>query len=182
MDTPTIPQLSPLSVGVSFEFLTRTSAELARDIVLGLDVPNKLAEHYGLNPTQWAVLSVWPAFRDRLTKAKEELAGPAGVMERARRKAQLAVDEFVVMDMATISGNPKATNRDRIAAAQTLIDVGGMGSRAQTMIAAASPGATTFGGPLIQIVMPDGGTLGVGHVQGDPLKQLEQKAKVVSDQ
>lgn len=183
MTAPTIPQLSPISVGVDLQFMQRQAAELARDIVLGLDSPAKLAENYGLTPTQWMVLSLWPAFTRMLTQAREELSGPAGVVERAKRKAQLAVAEFVVMDMATISGDRKATNRDRIAAAQTLVDIGGMGSRAQVAAAAVTPGAAaSFGGPLIQIILPDGATLGVGHVQESPLPALEQDAKIVSEQ
>lgn len=179
MDSPTIPQLSPLSVGIQPDFMRRSMAELARDIVLKLDAPNKLAESYGLSQTQWAVLQIWPAFISALTNAKEELSGPAGVRERARRKAQLAVDEFVILDMARITGDAKASNRDKIAAAEVLIDIGGMGSRAQ--VAAATPsGAVTFGGPLINIVLPDGSSLGVAHTAINPLPTIEGEAKVVT--
>lgn len=164
--------------------MQRQMSELARDIVLKLDAPNKLAASYGLTDTQWAVLQIWPAFLTAVSNAKEDLGGPASTVERARRKAQLAVDEFVIMDMATISGDKKANNRDRIAAAQVLVEVGNMSSRAQIAAASASPaaGAAFSAGPLIQIVLPNGSQLGVGSVDTSAaFKAIEGEARVVTD-
>ncbi len=182
MSAPTIPQLSPLSVGVTLSFMQRKQAELARDIVLGLDSPDNLATEYGLTPTQWMVLRLWPSFIKLITDTREELAGPAGVQERARRRAQLAVAEFAVLDMAQIMGDQKATNRDRIAAAGVLVDIGGMSAKVAAAAAAGNTPAAAFGGPRIQIMVPGGAALGIVAPTEDPIAAIAEKAKIVSEQ
>lgn len=182
MSAPTIPQLSPLSVGVTLSFMQRKQAELARDIVLGLDSPDNLATQYGLTATQWMVLRLWPAFIKLVTDAREELAGPAGVQERARRRAQLAVAEFAVLDMAGIMGNEKASARDRIAAANVLVDIGGMSAKVAAAASAGSGPAAVFGGPLIQIITPDGTAIGIVAPTSDPIAAIADKTKIVSEQ
>lgn len=152
--------LSPSTVGITPEFLRRKGPELARDIVCQLDTASKLAEMYGLSDVQWSVLRSWPAFVAMVKQANEDLGGPSGTIEKARRRAALAVSEVVVQDMATISGDPKAPYRDRIAAANLLADIGGVTAKQQAALAGA--GGTAYGGPLIQIVMPDGASINVG--------------------
>lgn len=161
-----IMQLSPTSVGISMEFMRRKAPELAADIVCQLDGAANLAATYGLTEVQWSVLKIWPSFQQLVKDANEELGGSAGTHERARRKAALAVAEMGVQDMATIMGDPKATPRDRIAAFSELKEVGMMGAKAQS---AAAAGAVVggFGGPLIQIIMPNGAKLNVGEVGVD---------------
>lgn len=162
--------------------MQRKAAELARDIVLGLDTPDNLAAQYGLTSTQWMVLRLWPAFIKLITDSKEELAGPTGVQERARRRAQLAVSEFAVLDMATIMGDQKASNRDRIAAANVLVDIGGMSAKVAAAAAAGNSPAAVFGGPLIQIITPDGTSLGIVAPTHDPIAAIADKTKIVSEQ
>lgn len=156
----TMSNLSPSDVGITPEFLRRKGPELARDIVCQLDSASKLAASYGISPEQWVVLRSWPAFIAMVKQANEDLGGPSGTIEKARRRAALAVSEVVVQDMATISGDPKAHARDRIAAANLLADIGGVTAKQQAALAGA--GGTAYGGPLIQIVMPGGERLNVG--------------------
>lgn len=163
------PKPTPTDVGISIGFMRRTAPELARDIVCGLDGATNLATTYGLTATQWQVLQNWPAFRQMVAEANEELAGSAGTAERARRKAALAISELGVQDMATIVGDPKANQRDRIAAFSELKDVAMLGAKQQLAVAtAAAAGAAGLGGPLIQIMMPSGSSLKVGEAEPAP--------------
>lgn len=162
-----VAQLGPTDVGIPLSFMRRQAYELAKDLAMQLDREDKLAEAYNLTPFQWQILKIWPSFVQMRKDASEELCGPAGTMERARRKAALAVDAMIIHDMAVISGDAKATNRDRIAAAQVLVDVGAVSSKAQL----ASAGAQTpiFGGALVQIFLPNGQQMHVGAAPaGDP--------------
>lgn len=161
----TIEQLTPTAVGISLDFMRRRAPELARDIVCRLDSAANLAASFGLSATQWVVLKTWPAFRQMVQEANEDLGGSAGTLERARRKAALAVSELVIQDMATISGDHKVAARDRIAAANVLVEVGAVSAKQQ--IAAGASGAV-FGGALIQIVMPNGTQLHVGEQEAEP--------------
>ena len=155
------------------EFMRRRAPELASDIVCQLDGAANLAAAYGITPTQWEVLRVWPSFQQLVKDANEELGGSAGTPERARRKAALAVAEVGVHDMACIMGSPKSSDRDRIAAMNVLVEVGMLGSKVQMAAATGAASGSSFGGPLIQIVMPDGAQLNVGMVGID-----EQRAAI----
>ena len=155
MTVPLVP--TPLSVGITAEFMRRQAPELARDIVCQLDGAANLASSYGLAPEQWAVLRTWPAFKEMVRTAQEELGGPSGAAERARRKAALAVDAFGITDMATIMGNPKAADKDRIAAFKELREVGAIDGK--NALAAAQAG---LAGPLVVINLGDGKQLSVG--------------------
>lgn len=152
-------QLSPGDVGVSNAFWKRQALELARDIVCGLDSAANLAKAYQLNDMQWLVLQQWPAWQRLMAEVSEELAGTAGTLERARRRAALSVAEFVVADMTDISGDPKVSPQHRIAAANVLVEVGHAGAKQQG--AAASVGAVGSYGALIQIIMPNGSEINV---------------------
>jgi hypothetical protein len=142
---------TPMDVGIEDGFFRRRAYELATDIVLELDSPENLAKSYGVTEEQWPVVRDWPAFRHMVAKAVEELSGPLGVAERARRQAKLAISEFGVHDMAVLMGDPKVLPRDRISAFDTLKDVAGLTSKGS---AAAVNNASA--GPLIQIFFPDG--------------------------
>lgn len=161
-------QLTPASVGIPIEFMRRRAPELARDIVCQLDAASKVALTYGLTEAQWDVLKVWPAFRQMVQEANEELGGSAGTTERARRKAALAISEVGVQDMAALMGDPKVPARDRINAFSELKDIACMGTKQQVAAAAAGGvAAVGWGGPLIQIVMPDGASLQIGEADVD---------------
>lgn len=172
-------QATPLDVGIPTDFLRRRAPELARDIVSGLDGAAKLAATYGLTPPQWEVLKTWPAFRQLVAEIREELGGSAGTLERAQRRARLAVAEFVVHDMAVISGNDKVAAKDRIAAAEVLVDIAGASAKIQQTAAATGLPVGGFGGgPLIQIVMPDGARLNVGEAAPVPSLPVIEGAAV----
>lgn len=170
-------QLSPGDVGVSAAFWKRQALELAKDIVCGLDNPNNLARGAGLSDMQWMVLQQWPAWQRLMSEVNEELAGTAGTLERARRRAALAVSEFVVTDMVQISGDPKVSPQHRIAAANVLVEVGHAGAK-QQQGAAAAVGAVGAYGALIQIIMPNGTEINVAPAPvvpqiGDALAKAE---------
>lgn len=166
-------QLTPASVGITLEFMRRRAPELARDIVCQLDAASKVALTYGLTETQWEVLKVWPAFRQMVQEANEELGGSAGTTERARRKAALAISEVGVQDMAALMGDPKVPARDRINAFSELKDIACMGTKQQVAAAAAGGAVVGFGGPLIQIVMPNGASLAIGEAAVDQTRLPE---------
>lgn len=155
--------ITPATVGISPDWLRRKGPELARDIVCQLDSPDNLAAAYGLNANQWSVLKGWHAFRQMVAEANEELSGSAGTPERARRKAALAVAEVGIVDMATIMGDPKANHKDRIAAFDQLKDIAMLGSKVQAGVIAGAAPVAGFGGALIQIVVPNGGTVSIGE-------------------
>lgn len=163
----TVVHVAPSSVGIAPDWMRRRAPELARDIVCQLDTASNLAKAYALTDIQWLALKVWPAFVQMVKDANEELGGSAGVTERARRKAALAVAEVGVQDMATLMGDSKVSPRDRIAAFDQLKDIAVLGSKQQIAAAAAvgGGGATAFGGALIQIIMPNGAQLNVGEVE-----------------
>ncbi len=181
-ESMSIVQMTPTSVGITMNFMRRQAPELARDIVCQLDRAANLAASYNLTPTQWEVLRVWPAFRQMVQEANEELGGSAGTLERARRRAALAVAEVVVQDMATISGDPKVAARDRINAAQLLADIGAVTAKQQAVVAGA--GGVGFGGALIQIVMPNGSHMQIGEAEPEPkLAVIEgQATRIENDQ
>lgn len=151
-----VPQ-TPASVGIDVKFLQRQAPELARDIVMRLDGARALAHHYGLSDAQWDVLRQWPAFVELIQRATEELTGPLGEVERARRKARLAVAEFGITDMATLMGDPKVSPQHRVAAFSELKEIAGLSGKTN----AAGAVAAGMGGPLIQINFPDGRQFGI---------------------
>lgn len=143
MSVPAI--ISPLEAGIPADFLRRSAPELARDIVAQLDGAAKLAESYGLTAAQWEALRHTAAFRKLVAEAHTELSGPAGIAERARRKAALAVERFGIADMAGILADTKAGASARIAAFGELKAVAGLDKQQSAMTA---PGTS---GPLIVI-------------------------------
>lgn len=181
----TVVHLAPSSVGISADWMRRRAPELARDICCQLDTASNLAASYNLTPVQWLALKVWPAFVQMVKDANEELGGTAGVAERARRRAALAVAEVGVQDMATLMGDTKVSPRDRIAAFDQLKDIAVLGAKQQIAAAAAVGGGGTggFGGALIQIIMPNGAQLNVGEVEaaGNGLPAIEGESVRVED-
>lgn len=156
MDLP-VPQ-TPLAAGVDPEFLRRKAPELAKDIVLKIGGARELAtQAYNLSDAQWDALRVSPGFLELMRMTAEELSGPVGIAEKARRQARIAVAEYVIADMAAMSGDPKIGAQHRIKAGEVLIEVAGISGKSAVQQAAAG-----FGGPLVQIIMPDGRTLGIG--------------------
>lgn len=158
----TTTTLAPSDVGIPLGFMRRNIAELARDIVCAVDSPDNLARAYGLTQIQWQTLQLWPGWIQLMAEIREELGGTAGTAERARRRASIAMSEFIIQDMATIAGDNKASNRDRIAAAEIVKDVSGLSAKQQAAAAAAIGAPAGFaGGPLIQIIVEGKATLSV---------------------
>lgn len=166
----TTTALAPSAVGISLDFMRRGVAELARDIVCGVDSPDNLAYSFGLTQLQWQTLQEWPGWIQLLAEIREELGGTAGTAERARRRAAIAMSEFLIKDMATIAGNENASNRDRIAAAEFVKDVSGLSAKVQQAAAAAvgAPSGGFSSGPLIQIVVDGKATLTVNEAPALP--------------
>ncbi len=148
--------VSPYTVGISREFMAKSAAELARDIVAGLDHASSLAAAYGLTAAQWEVLKVWPAFRKQLETAVTELSGPMGMAERIKRKALMALDQYGIVDAATIAGDPKVGAATRLDAIGTLMAAGGIGAKSQ------QPGGSAGAGPLFVINLPGATQIAVG--------------------
>lgn len=160
MTTPVV--FTPAAAGITAEFMRRKAPELARDIVCQLDGAGNLAASYGLSEAQWSVLRSWPAFKELVRVAQEELGGGSGAAERARRKAALAVDQFGITDMAAIMGNEKAAHKDRIAAFKELREVGAIDGK--NALAAAQAG---LAGPLVVIQMGNQQlSIGVEPIEG----------------
>lgn len=147
--------LTPTDVGLDLEFMRRVAPEMARDIVCQLDNASKVAASYGLTDFQWGVLKEWPAFVQLVKNANEELGGTAGTLERARRKAALAVSEFGVTDAVAIMGDPKASHKDKLSALELLVEIGGVTLKAQGVGAGNNAAAAVFGGSLINFSIPE---------------------------
>jgi hypothetical protein len=160
--------LAPSDVGISLDFMRRGIAELARDIVCAVDSPDNLAASFGLTRIQWQTLQEWPGWVQLLAEIREELGGTAGTAERARRRASIAMSEFIIQDMATIAGSPNASNRDRIAAAEIVKDVSGLSAKQQAIAAAQTGSPVGYGGPLIQIIVEGKPTINVGEAPALP--------------
>lgn len=184
--------LAPSAVGIPLDFMRRSAAELARDIVCAIDSADNLARSYGLSAIQWKTLQEWPGWVQLLSEIREELGGTAGTAERARRRASIAMSEFIIQDMATIAGNPGASNRDRIAAAEIVKDVSGLSAKVQQAAAAAIGAPAGFsGGPLIQIIVDGKATLTVNEapplpppapvIEGTVVKPLPPPAPTEED-
>ena len=131
---------------------------------LRLDGARSLAHHYGLSDAQWDVLRTSPGFLEQMRAASEELAGPIGIAEKARRAARLAVAEYGITDMAAIMGDPKIGALHRVRAFEALSEIGGVSGKS-----AMAQQAAGFGGPLVNIIFPDGRQLGIG-IQQQPIE------------
>lgn len=157
------PDDSPLSTGITVDFMRRQAPELAKDIVLQLGGAAELAKMYGLDTLQWQALMNWPGFREIMRRAVEELAGPVGIGERIRRQARLALAEGGVADMAAIMGSSKAGEQHKVRAFEALADVAGMTGKTSS-----PSGGPVGGGPLVQINFPDGRQFGISLNSGIP--------------
>lgn len=168
--TPT----SPLSAGISLEFLRRKAPELAKDIVTQIAGARDLATgFYGLTDAQWDVLRHWDGFRDLLRQASEELSGPLGIAERIRRQARYGLAEGGIADLFGIIGDTKVAAQHRIKGVEVASEIGGITGRVSGPVGGSGVGG---GGPLVTIIMPDGRSLGIGVSQ----PAIEGSATVVS--
>lgn len=115
----------PLAAGMDLPFLRGKAAELARDIVMQIDIASELAKSYGLSPAQWDALRSSVQFRQLVAEAQRALSGADGVMERIRRKAGLAL-ETAIPDMYGMITDSKVANGARIDAFNALKDLAGV--------------------------------------------------------
>ncbi len=150
--------LTPITAGIEQGFLNTKAAELARDIVMQIDVASNLAAMYGLTPDQWAVLKASPFFRELVSRAQTDLSGSVGTAERARRKAALAIEQVGVISMASILHSDTATPGQKTDAYKALAGTAGLDKPAAT---AMNPQGQ--GGPLINIIV-QGRELAVGAI------------------
>lgn len=165
---------SPLSVGISLEFMRRKAPELAKDIVTRIAGARDLATgFYGLSDDQWDVLRQWDGFKELMRQAGEELAGPLGITERIRRQARYGLAEGGIADLFGIISDPKAAAQHRIKGVEVASEIGGVTGRTMGPVGGGSAGG---GGPLVTIIMPDGRSLGIGVSQ----PAIEGSASVLS--
>lgn len=153
---------SPLSVGVSLDFMRRKAPELAKDIVTRIAGARELATgYYGLSDAQWDTLRQWDGFKELMRQAGEELSGPLGIAERIRRQARYGLSEGGIADLFGIISDPKAAAQHRIKGIEVASEIGGITGRTMGPVG----GGVGGGGPLVTIIMPDGRSLGIGSSQ-----------------
>lgn len=152
---------TPLSVGLSARFLQTEAVELARMIAAGIDDGVQLAADKGLKPDQWLVLEGSPHFQRLLTEARTELSSAAGLADKVRLKALTALDYGGIAQIAAVMFDGNARDADKLAAANTLKEIGGLTKQKDTQA------SQVGGGPLINIVFGPGSapvTIGTGTV------------------
>jgi hypothetical protein len=177
-------QLSTIDSGIPEEWLREKAPLLAWDIVAQIDGAAKLATGmYALTPAQWDTLRTSKFFVDMVSRTQQDLAGPAGTVEIAKRKAALALEQMGVLNLADIMGDSGAPPQSRIAAYKELRETAGI---VNTGGGGASPNAAPagFGGPLVVINMPARGTLTIGaHLPPEqppePVPAIEGEAQRV---
>lgn len=150
---------TPIEAGISRDFMLNTAPELAKDIVLQIGSARELAVgHYNLSDAQWEVLKGWPAFRELIARANEELAGAVGMSERIRRQARYALATGGIAQMAGVMHSPKATPQNIIKAGEVLSEIGGVNTKSSTPAGA----VINSGGSLISISFSGGRPVQVG--------------------
>jgi hypothetical protein len=138
---------SPIASGISASFLQRDAIELARRIVAKIDSPLQLAVDMGLTETQWAVLQHSAHFKSLLAVAQSEANSAAGLQDRVRLKALMALDAGSILDLAGIVNNTTLPVGGRVNAANTLVDIAGLAKQKDQQAAMAGSG------PLVVIHM-----------------------------
>jgi hypothetical protein len=122
--------------------------ELARRIAMELDDPLQLAIAMGLTATQWQVLQTHPHFKAQVEQAKAEANSAAGLADRVRLKALMALDHGGILDMVDLMSNKDTPPLVRQRTFDSLADVAGLSKpKDQTPNQVGS-------GPLVTIVMP----------------------------
>lgn len=150
--------VTPLSMGISQEFMRKAAPELAKDIVLQIGSARELAVgHYNLTEEQWLVLKGWGPFRALIAQANEELAGQMGMTERIRRQSRYALAMGGIADLAGVSSNAKTAPQHVIRAVEALAEIGGVTGKTMT-----STGGVISSGPLVHIQFAGGRELVVG--------------------
>lgn len=155
----TLPAVvTPMSTGITQEFLHKVAPELARDIVLKIGGAKELAtQFYSLTEEQWNALKAWPQFQKLVETAQEEFAGPLGMAEQIRRQARYALAMGGITDVVRVTSNPKSLPQHVLKGVEVLAEIGGINVKS-----AAQAGAVMSSGPLVQIIMPNGNELSVG--------------------
>lgn len=158
---PALPPASPLAAGISESFLRQDAIELARRIVLEIDEPLQLAVSMGLTEVQWAVLRGAPYFQQLMAQARTEATSAAGLADKVRLKALIALDQGTLLDLVSVAastGNPMA----RIKAVGELAEIAGLKKQKEQQV------AQVGAGPLVQINLPSPGAAPV-IVGGGPV-------------
>lgn len=151
---------TPLSVGIPHDFLRKKAPELAKDIVCQIGGARELAtSFYGLTAEQWDVLRQWPAFKELVRVAGEELSGPLGMAERIRRQCRYGLAEGGIMDLFAVIADPKQSGSVRVKGVEVAAEIGGVGGGKQTVVGGGTVGG---GGPLVVINMGNGEKLSIG--------------------
>lgn len=150
--------ITPLSVGISQEFMRRAAPELAKDIVLQIGTARELAiGHYNLTDAQWDVLRQWAPFRALIAQAAEELAGPMGMNERIRRQARYALAMGGIADVVRVTSSEKTAAQHVLKGAEVLAEIAGVNTKSTSI-----GGQIASSGPLVSIVFSGGREVTVG--------------------
>lgn len=157
-----LPPASPLAAGIPEHFMRHHAHELARRVAMEIDHPVQLAIAMGLTETQWQVLQAHPHFKAQVDQAKIEANSAAGLSDRVRMKALMALDHGGILDMVDLMSNKDTPPLVRQRTFDSLADVAGLSKpKDQTPNQVGS-------GPLVTIVMPQGAgspvTIGTGRV------------------
>lgn len=140
---------SPLSAGLTREFMTQRAPELARDIAAKLDSASALAKAAGLTDPQWEALKRSNYFRDMVVHAQSELSGSLGVAELIRRQAGMALSQGGILEVASMASNVNVPPAVRLDSYEFLADLAKVSGKTQQ-----GPSGGNGGGPLIQINFP----------------------------
>lgn len=166
--------ITPLSVGVSKDFMLKVAPELARDIVLQIGGARELAvNYYSLSEQQWDVLRQFAPFKALIAQASEELAGPMGMTERIRRQARYALAMGGIADLVRVTSSEKTAGQHVIRGTEVLAEIAGVNTKSTTVA-----GAIASSGPLVSITFAGGREVVVGvnaPIEGES-KRIEADA------
>lgn len=145
-----LPPASPLAAGIPEHFLRHSAHELARRVAMQIDDPVQLAVSMGLTETQWQVLSAHPYFKQLLDQAQADANSSAGLMDRVRLKALMALDYGGILDMVDLMSSPDTPPLVRQRTFDSLADVAGVSRQKDS-----APNQVGVG-PIVQINFPAG--------------------------
>lgn len=150
------PSPSPMAMGVSARWLQQNLPELARRIVANIDRPVQIAADMGLSDDQWLVLEHSAVYKKAIADATTEANSAAGLADRVRLKALMALDNGGILDMVDIMSNPETAPGVRKGAFDSLADVAGITKHKDQQASQAGTG------PLI-VIQTHGNSVAIGN-------------------
>lgn len=102
--------------------------KLAREIAMGIRPLQKILDDAGIDQLEWAVISNNKAFLNRLQSECLAWEGVSNTPERVKVKSQSIIEEYLPELYARMNDKTEKLS-DKIAAAQMVKDLAGMGSK-----------------------------------------------------